>query len=416
MSTNYANFAFWFYFDFQTKKVERSAEKGEERRSRSFLLAFWHCNTIDKIPDRHRHTSTQTHTHTRKEIFNLRLVYLINLLDICSSALPFVLIKFVLLLQLLLFLLLFRLFWVVYVRVSIVVVAVIEHSKKKNDISARTNEKTTRTRTRTGTRTQTRSRTALCHSQRGKRGERKIHVEIHTRLDDKLSGNWANWANWAMATVCVDVPNKTVARPAVASQSHVESRRIESQEHCRAARPCSCWTSYRLPHECANGSSCAGTSSSAVGCVPIWRQTLALPVASAALPASASCHRRLLPCNSFSPFTSLLSSARHELPAERKAELPKPARVTVVRSSPRGELHNSHASVCRLMWRMICLRFLFTFQAASPLLVSLPPAVSSPVCQQDWNHAPQVCTNTPLSCSKGFACLLRAACGGCIWR
>lgn len=184
MSTNYANFAFWFYFDFQTKKVERSAEKGEERRSRSFLLAFWHCNTIDKIPDRHRHTSTQTHTHTRKETFNLRLVYLINLLDICSSALPFVLIKFVLLLQLLLFLLLFRLFWVVYVRVSIVVVAVIEHSKKKNDISARTNEKTTRTRTRTGTRTQTRSRTALCHSQRGKRGERKIHVEIHTRLDD----------------------------------------------------------------------------------------------------------------------------------------------------------------------------------------------------------------------------------------
>lgn len=105
MSTNYANFAFWFYFDFQTKKVERSAEKGEERRSRSFLLAFWHCNTIDKIPDRHRHTSTQTHTHTRKEIFNLRLVYLINLLDICSWILPFVLIKFVLLLQLLLFLL-----------------------------------------------------------------------------------------------------------------------------------------------------------------------------------------------------------------------------------------------------------------------------------------------------------------------
>lgn len=399
------------------KKVERSAEKGEERRSRSFLLAFWHCNTIDKIPDRHRHTSTQTHTHTHARRFS---IWDLSISLICSTFVP----RLYLLFRLSLFCYCscccfcycFAYSELFMLEFQLLLLQLSNTAKKKIDISARTNEKTTRTRTRTGTRTQTRSRTALCHSQRGKRGERKIHVEIHTRLDDKLSGNWANWANWAMATVCVDVPNKTVARPAVASQSHVESRRIESQEHCRAARPCSCRTSYRLPHECANGSSCAGTSSSAVGCVPIWRQTLALPVASAALPASASCHRRLLPCNSFSAFTSLLSSARHELPAERKAELPKPARVTVVRSSPRGELHNSHASVCRLMWRMICLRFLFTFQAASPLLVSLPPAVSSPVCQQDWNHAPQVCTNTPLSCSKGFACLLRAACGGCIWR
>lgn len=87
MSTNYANFAFWFYFDFQTTSSGESRrewaqrkENGEEWRSRSVQLAFWHCNSIEKIPD--RHTSTHTHTHAHAMRFS---IWDLSVSLICSS-------------------------------------------------------------------------------------------------------------------------------------------------------------------------------------------------------------------------------------------------------------------------------------------------------------------------------------------
>lgn len=94
----------------------------------------------------------------------------------------------------------------------------------------------------------------------------------------------------------------------------VMSSRVKTQEHCRAARRGaprlgSCRTSYRCHTNAPMGVRVRARAALPLAVCQFGGSLLALPVASAAFPASASCHRRLLPCNSFSAFTSLLSSA-----------------------------------------------------------------------------------------------------------